>query len=84
MSGNEPSVRAFLDNVTLRMQSLGGTAADAQLKAEQLLSLRLLQQASVIAYEKVFFIMGITFICALPLLLLLKTGRVQGGGGAAH
>jgi DHA2 family multidrug resistance protein len=84
MSGNEPSVRAFLDNITLRVQSLGGTAADAQLRAEQLLSLRLLQQASVIAYEKVFFIMGITFICALPLLLLLKTGRVQGGGGAAH
>jgi MFS transporter, DHA2 family, multidrug resistance protein len=84
MSANEPSVRAFLDNVALRMQSLGGTMADAQLKAEQVLSLRLLQQASVIAYEKVFFIMGVTFICALPLLLLLKTGRVQGGGGAAH
>jgi hypothetical protein len=28
--------------------------------------------------------MGVTFILALPLLLLFKTGRVRGGGGPAH
>jgi len=39
-------------------------------------------QAAVISFEKVFFIMGAAFLLATP--LLFKTGRVSGGGGAAH
>jgi hypothetical protein len=30
----------------------------------------------------VFLIMGVTFVAALPLLLLFRTGRAQGGGMA--
>jgi hypothetical protein len=41
-------------------------------------------QASMLAFEKVFLTMGATFVAALPLLLLFRTGRVRGGGGAAH
>jgi hypothetical protein len=37
----------------------------------------------VVAFEKVFLIMGVTFFLALPLLLLFRTGRAR-GGGAAH
>jgi hypothetical protein len=38
----------------------------------------------MIAFEKIFLTMGVTFVLALPLLLLFKTGRVRGGGGPAH
>lgn len=38
----------------------------------------------MIAFEKVFLTMGVTFILALPLLLLFKTGRARVGGGPAH
>ena len=37
----------------------------------------------MIAFEKVFLTMGITFICGLPLLFLFRTGRPR-GGAAAH
>jgi hypothetical protein len=40
-------------------------------------------QASMIAFEKVFLTMGITFVCALPLLFVFRTGRAR-GGPAAH
>jgi DHA2 family multidrug resistance protein len=75
-----PETAAWLQAVTLRMQRLGGTVAEAQARAYALLDLKLHQQASVIAFEKVFLIMGATFVCALPLLLLFRTGRTQGGG----
>jgi DHA2 family multidrug resistance protein len=80
----EPATTAWLQSVTTRMLSQGGTLAEAQAKASALLNYQLNQQASVVAFEKVFLIMGITFVAALPLLLLLRTGRTQGGEGAAH
>jgi hypothetical protein len=36
----------------------------------------------MVAFEKVFLTMGLTFAAALPLLLLFRTGRVRGGAGA--
>jgi len=82
LAPNEPTVRAWLDAVTQRMQSLGGGLEEARLKATRLLELRVDQQASVLAFEKVFLLMGVIFLLALPLLLLFKTGRTQGGGPA--
>jgi hypothetical protein len=64
------------------MQRLGGSLAEAQLKAAALLNLKLEQQASVFAFEKVFLIMGVSFTAVLPLLLLFRTGRTRGGGMA--
>jgi MFS transporter, DHA2 family, multidrug resistance protein len=75
----EPAMATWLQAATLRMQQLGGTLQEAQLRAYRLLDLRLDAQASVIAFEKVFLIMGLTFVVALPLLLAFRTGRTQGG-----
>jgi DHA2 family multidrug resistance protein len=80
----EPATATWLQGATHRMQALGGTLADAQARALALLNLDLYQQASVIAFEKVFLIMGCTFVAALPLLLAFRTGRTQGGPGSAH
>ena len=84
LASADPATAGWLQGVTSSMLRLGGTAEQAQLKAYELLDLTLYQQASVIAFEKVFLIMGCTFLAALPLLLLFRTGRTQGGGGAAH
>ncbi|MEO7476818.1 MAG: hypothetical protein ABIY46_15955 [Gemmatimonadales bacterium] len=67
---------------TRRMLALGGTAAEAQQKAQALLEATLRQQASMVAFEKVFLTMGVTFAAALPLLLLFRTGKVRGGASA--
>lgn len=80
----EPVTAGWVAAVTQRMQQLGGGLDLARTKALALLDYRLHQQASVIAFEKVFLIMGVTFVLALPLLLAFRTGRTQGGGGAAH
>jgi hypothetical protein len=41
------------------------------------------QQAAMVAFEKVFLTMGITFTLALPLLLFFRHGRSRAGGEAA-
>jgi MFS transporter, DHA2 family, multidrug resistance protein len=80
----EPATASWIQMVTLRMQQLGGSLQEAQAKVYALLDLKLHQQASVIAFEKVFLVMGVTFVAALPLLLAFRTGRTQGGVGPGH
>ncbi len=58
----EPATAQWLQGVTARMMQLGGGAADAQHRALALLDLNLYRQASVIAFEKVFLVMGCTFM----------------------
>src|SRR5439155_500847 len=57
----EPSTRVWLEQVSRRMLSAGGTLAEAQNRAYGALEGVLRQQASMVAFEKVFLTMGITF-----------------------
>jgi DHA2 family multidrug resistance protein len=75
---SDPRVAGWLHQVTGAMQRLGASAQDATMRAYQILELKLRQQAAMLAYEKIFLTMGIVFTCALPLLLLFRTGRVTG------
>jgi DHA2 family multidrug resistance protein len=83
VSAAEPAARAWLDQATRLMQHQGGSLAEAQTKATGLLDAMVLRQASVFAFEKAFLTMGVTFLCALGLLFVFRTGRMR-GGGAAH
>ena len=78
----DPAASSWLDNTTRAMLRQGGSLAQAQTKAYARLEFVLKRQASMLAFEKVFLVMGITFICGLPLLLLFRTGRASGGVGA--
>jgi DHA2 family multidrug resistance protein len=78
----EPMTRHWLSGATARMQQLGGSVSDAHTKALALLDGALHQQASVVAFEKVFLTMGLAFVFTMPLLLLFRTGKGTGGGGA--
>src|SRR5712692_1214852 len=82
LTASDAATRGWLDAVTGSMQRFGGSMAEAQLKASAVLGLKLAQQASVFAFEKVFLIMGLSFTAVLPLLLLFRTGRARGGGMA--
>jgi DHA2 family multidrug resistance protein len=82
LTASDTATRGWLETVAHSLQRLGGSMAEAQLKASALLELRLNQQASVFAFEKVFLIMGLAFTAVLPLLLLFRTGRARGGGMA--
>jgi len=82
MSLTEPATQARLAGLTQRFLALGGSLHDAQQKALAVLDRMLRVQASVIAFEKVFLVMGITFVCMLPLLLLFRQSRVKVGADA--
>lgn len=71
--------RTWLEGMTQKMQGLGGTFVEAQHKAHQVLDMVVQRQASVMAFERVFLTMGIAFTCALPLLLLFRTGKARAG-----
>jgi DHA2 family multidrug resistance protein len=81
---SDPATQSWLAAVTHRMQQLGGTAAEAQLRAERVLERVVSGQAAMLAYEKVFLLMGLTLSASCILLLALRTGRASGGSGAAH
>jgi len=79
-----PAAAGWLEQATRRMVSLGSALPQAEQRAQAMLDAVLRQQASMVAFEKVFLTMSITFAAALPLLLLFRTGRVRGGAGAGH
>jgi DHA2 family multidrug resistance protein len=83
LAESESTTRAWLQQATARLLGQGGSLAGAQSKAQALLEQVVHQQASMVAFEKVFLTMGVTFTLALPLLLFLRTGRTR-GGAAAH
>ena len=84
LDATDPQVQGFLQQVTAGLQHLGASTQQAQARALQILSLKLQQQAALLAYDKIYLTMGVLFTCALPLLLLFRTGRVAGGKVDAH
>jgi DHA2 family multidrug resistance protein len=84
VSLSEPTTRAWLDAVTRRMQSLGGSLAGAELRAERLLDRVISGQAAMLAYEKIFLMMGLVLMGSCVMLFALRTGRTTGSGGVAH
>ncbi len=79
-----PATRGWLDFVTRRFQALGGSLGEAQLKAEKLLDRVISGQAAMLAYEKIFLMMGFVLFASCVMLFALRTGRTSGSGGAAH
>ena len=83
LSPASPAAMGWLQQATARLLTVAGSLGAAKQQALALLETTLRQQASMVAFEKVFLTMGVTFAAALPLLLLFRTGRVR-GGAAAH
>jgi DHA2 family multidrug resistance protein len=83
LSAASPAATSWLDQATRHLLAAAGSLPAARQQAQALLEATLRQQASMVAFEKVFLIMGVTFAAALPLLLLFRTGRVR-RGAAAH
>ncbi len=84
LGASDPIVQGWLGRVTEGLQHLGASTQQAQARALQILSLKVQQQAALLAYDKIYLTMGVLFTCALPLLLLFRTGRVAGGKVDAH
>ncbi|HET7024036.1 MAG TPA: DHA2 family efflux MFS transporter permease subunit [Gemmatimonadales bacterium] len=76
----DPATRSWLAAVTGAMlHRFGGGVAMAREQALALLHGSLLSQAAVIAYNRVFLLIAISFVLSLPLVILITAGEATDG-----
>jgi DHA2 family multidrug resistance protein len=80
----DPRVIARIDGIARAMVARGADITTAKQMALQVLDRQVAGQASVLAFSRIYLISGIALLCALPLLLLFKTGRARGSTGPMH
>jgi DHA2 family multidrug resistance protein len=61
-----------------------GDVAYSQMRALRQLAGQIQQQALVMTYSEVFYVLGIALLCCVPLALLLRTSRHHAPAGEAH
>jgi DHA2 family multidrug resistance protein len=82
---SDPITLTRLDVITRGLVSKGMNAIAAKQQALAVLDRQLQGQASVLAFSRLYLLSGIALMCALPLLLLFRSGKSRGlGPGAAH
>jgi MFS transporter, DHA2 family, multidrug resistance protein len=80
----EPATMARIEGLTRKFMTVSASAEQASARAWAALDYLVRKQAAVIAFDRVFLLMGGVFLTAIPLLLLFKTGRLRGSGAAGH
>jgi DHA2 family multidrug resistance protein len=74
----DPATAERLGAVTRGLMSRGNDAATAKPQALLLLDGQIGARAGVMAFSRIYLVSGILLVCALPLLLLWRTGRTAG------
>ena len=74
----DPVTLSRVDAITRGLIARGTNAVVAKQQALQVLDRQLQAQASVLAFSKIYLLSGLILLCALPLLLLFKTGKGRG------
>ena len=72
---------SWLQSVTAAMMARTGVdMATARQEALKLMDLTVTRQATVLSYNRVFVLVSLLFVFALPLVFLLKRGHVPDDG----
>ena len=77
-----PVSQQWLYKAQAGLMAKGSVASVAKQQALSLIDRTVQGQAMVMAYSDAFLIIGVAFACAMPLLLLFKSGRIKSVGGA--
>jgi DHA2 family multidrug resistance protein len=83
LSAANPAFRTMLQGATQAMRLHGANAAFASQQAYALIEGTLQRQAAMLAYLDDFRLLGISILCMVPLVFLMKKGK-PGGGIAVH
>ena len=76
------SIRSAAQNI---VTNTGHSMADAQAGALHILDGRVMAQASTMAYNDAFLLLGLTFLFSVPAVFLLrKAKKAAAGGGGGH
>ncbi len=80
---NPAFAQRYADSVAY-LQGRGASLEVAQQQANAIMERTLMGQSSLIAFEKAYFLLGLVFIAALPLLFLFKKVEGKAGASEAH
>jgi DHA2 family multidrug resistance protein len=75
--------RSMLEQAQALFMSRGADAATAARQAQAAVWDMLERQAAMLSYNDVFFALGVLFVMMLPLVVLMRRPRPQGGAAAA-
>lgn len=84
VGNNDPETLGRIAMLTRGLISRGINPTIAQQQALAILDRQVTVQSSMLAFSKIYFYSGLVLICALPLLLLFRTGRARGSMGPVH
>jgi MFS transporter, DHA2 family, multidrug resistance protein len=73
-----PAATAWVAQATAGMMRTGADAYTAKMRALRLLDASITRQSVVLSLNHVFVLIAILFFCALPLVLLLRSGHAEG------
>jgi len=80
----DPETLSRLSMITRGLIARGINPLTAQQQALAILDRQVTVQSSMLAFSRIYFYSGLVLICALPLLLLFRTGRARGSMGPVH
>jgi len=83
VSRYDPIARERLASLANAMTAHGASPAVAQSQALAIVARQVERQAMMLSFEHIFVLFGITFVFALPLLLLMRWRRGAAPGTAA-
>src|SRR5579863_1627349 len=78
-----PAFNSMIQGATQAMRAHGASAAFATQQAYALVQATVQRQAAMLAYIDDFRLLGVSILCMVPLVFLMKKGR-PGGGIAVH
>ena len=73
LAATNPAVTERLGSIAIYFEARGYDAVQAEQAAVRVLARSVMQQATVLTFERLFFLAGVVFLLVLPLVILLKT-----------
>jgi DHA2 family multidrug resistance protein len=78
MTPYDPAYRTALQGAGHLLMTQGSSSSLAQTQAQGLLYGNLVRQANMLAYVDSFWLLGVTFICMIPIMFLMKSAKPHG------
>jgi MFS transporter, DHA2 family, multidrug resistance protein len=84
MTPFDSAYRVMVDGSARILYAAGSSYADAQFQANGMAYGLLQRHATMLAFVDDFWMMGLTFLCLIPLMFLMKKSRPHGAPPSAH
>jgi MFS transporter, DHA2 family, multidrug resistance protein len=83
LSRSNPALRSMISGASRAMQAHGASASGATQQAYAMVQGLVERQATMLAYVDCFWVLGISILCMIPVVFLMKKSK-PGGGMAVH